>query len=326
MARRRGNAWSVPALPGILRANARACEELAIVQDRLIRVDPADAARHRRLVAAFEHEADLCRDETLPLYWVTADMSQVALDASLDLPVLSPAMAPSPSGVIATDKGLPPLPPPHRDGWMTTTGEAITAGISPSLLLWETLPAHFRLTIYAHESAMPGRLRLSTGPLQELVAVSVPRAHDGTWPPLTPTTPQEDWGGDAEGLTLDGSTLSVLSWACAAWHLMMIPTVADRRRLDTATGGPVRDGDHPEREVTHVDLRPLRQLTAPAEDAPDEGDTRTAKHRWVVRGHWTHQPYGPGASQRRLQWRESYIKGPEGAPLVRSRPVNIWRR
>lgn len=107
---------------------------------------------------------------------------------------------------------------------------------------------------------------------------------------------------------------------------MMIPTVADRRRIDPSTGGTVREHDTPTREVTHIDLRPLRQITTAPDDPDPDRETRQATHRWVVRGHWRHQPHGPGRSQRRLQWRESYIKGPEGAPLIRSRPVNIWRR
>ncbi|WP_144943423.1 hypothetical protein [Kocuria salsicia] len=76
--------------------------------------------------------------------------------------------------------------------------------------------------------------------------------------------------------------------------------------------------------MTHIDLRPLKQITT--EPADTNAPAREHTHSWVVRGHWVQQPYGPGHSQRRLQWRESYIKGPAGAPLLRSRPVNVWRR
>lgn len=45
----------------------------------------------------------------------------------------------------------------------------------------------------------------------------------------------------------------------------------------------------------------------------------TPKVQWIVRGHWTHQAYGAGSQQRRLQWIEPYWKGREGAPVnVRS--------
>lgn len=55
-----------------------------------------------------------------------------------------------------------------------------------------------------------------------------------------------------------------------------------------------------------------------------EGRRLTTRH--VVRGHWTHQPHGPGRQLRRLQWIASYTRGPEGAPLVERDAVYIWRR
>ena len=38
--------------------------------------------------------------------------------------------------------------------------------------------------------------------------------------------------------------------------------------------------------------------------------------RHVVRGHWTHQPYGPKRQLRRLQWVAPFIRGPQEAPFV----------
>lgn len=38
--------------------------------------------------------------------------------------------------------------------------------------------------------------------------------------------------------------------------------------------------------------------------------------RWVVRGHWRSQPYGPGREYRRPTWIGEHVKGPEGAPLL----------
>jgi hypothetical protein len=37
---------------------------------------------------------------------------------------------------------------------------------------------------------------------------------------------------------------------------------------------------------------------------------RVYKLRWIVRGHWRNQPYGPDRSLRRLTWIEPYWKGP----------------
>lgn len=38
------------------------------------------------------------------------------------------------------------------------------------------------------------------------------------------------------------------------------------------------------------------------------------------------QPYGPGQSLRRQTWVPSHVKGPQGAPLLSTEKVNVWRR
>lgn len=65
--------------------------------------------------------------------------------------------------------------------------------------------------------------------------------------------------------------------------------------------------------VLVVDLKPARRalLDAPTADH-DTGRRLTTRH--VVRGHWKNTPHGPGASLRRLQWIDDYIRGPQGAP------------
>lgn len=42
-------------------------------------------------------------------------------------------------------------------------------------------------------------------------------------------------------------------------------------------------------------------------------------HRWIVRGHWRQQPYGPNSALRRPRFIPPYVKGPEGAPLLAPR-------
>ncbi|GAA3032051.1 hypothetical protein GCM10017559_69080 [Streptosporangium longisporum] len=48
--------------------------------------------------------------------------------------------------------------------------------------------------------------------------------------------------------------------------------------------------------------------------------------RWVVSGHWLNQVHGPNRSLRRRQWVPSHTKGPDGAPLLITARVNVWRR
>jgi hypothetical protein len=41
--------------------------------------------------------------------------------------------------------------------------------------------------------------------------------------------------------------------------------------------------------------------------------------RWVVDGHWRHQPCGHLREERRLTWIDAYLKGPDGLPLKEGR-------
>lgn len=74
--------------------------------------------------------------------------------------------------------------------------------------------------------------------------------------------------------------------------------------------------------VQVIDLRPMRHV--PTEDTDQTG--RRYTHQWVVRGHWRQQPVGPHHSQRRPTWVSSYLKGPQGAPLLTGDRVYAWRR
>lgn len=115
--------------------------------------------------------------------------------------------------------------------------------------------------------------------------------------------------------------LRVASWLSAAWVLMATPTVAEPRPMDGRWGGPVTGQTRPRDRVTVVDMRPMRQVHTTTDAT---GRRLTTRH--VVRGHWTHQPYGPKRSLRRLQWVAPFIRGPEGSPFVGTDTVTVWRR
>lgn len=46
-------------------------------------------------------------------------------------------------------------------------------------------------------------------------------------------------------------------------------------------------------------------------------------HRWIVRGHWHTVSYGPRQTLKRLQWYDSFIKGPEDKPL--DDRATVWK-
>lgn len=338
----RRDAWTMAALPKTLQAHAHAVTTLAglnrarahalAANPALMTPSQAQAARERALLVA-QHcdvEAAVSADPATPLYWVTEAMAQVALDASQDIPAITVSGAPSPSGVIAVQKGLPALDSPDGHGWMTMASTWHTAPIAPDLFLWHTTDDEFHVIAYAHTSRMPSGVRFYDGPLHELLTLIIRRSPDGSWPVLDAPDPEvplpREHVRGMEMIQASGPRLAVLAWLAAAWHLMLMPTVAEARRIGPAPAPRNSHSTTPAAEpaITRVDLRPLRTVPTEIPAQPAEAPTRT--HRWIVRGHWTHQPHGPGGRQRRLQWRESYIKGPAGAPLSRSRPVNVWRR
>lgn len=81
------------------------------------------------------------------------------------------------------------------------------------------------------------------------------------------------------------------------------PPRPERRRAKRA--------ELPERDVHVVTLR-----GSLGEDSDAGGMGREYRHRWVVRGHWRNQPWGPKSQLRRPVWILPHVKGPANAPLL----------
>lgn len=105
----------------------------------------------------------------------------------------------------------------------------------------------------------------------------------------------------------------------ATWFLMRQPGVA------TETVAPVdkgvqrsykRSGKTPP-EVRIVDLRRHHK---PRTDH-DDTERRSINVRFMVRGHWRNQAYGPKRGLRRPMYISPFIKGPENAPLKSDIPT-----
>jgi hypothetical protein len=114
----------------------------------------------------------------------------------------------------------------------------------------------------------------------------------------------------------------------ALWILSSQPGLADPvearapNRAVARRFGRSRDGLDP-----RVKIIQLRQRHRPRDsEAPPPG-TRTYRHRWIVEGYWRNQAYGPGYSQHRPKFIESFLKGPAEAPLLRpADKVKSWTR
>ena len=247
------------------------------------------------------------------LFWATADMAAAAMDAAADVPGFAPADLPCPDGLLLFAAPLPPL----RTPVLVLRGGREWAGEVPVWGLWwhGHDPATTRVEVIARRGDLPGEM-VAGSELQPVVSMVIPRDRGLVF--------------DAAGVRVDDGRpmprdgLGVLALLSAASVMMRQPTLTDRRRLDARSGrAPVQGRTRESDRVTLVDLRPLRHVPGPDTD-PDTG--RRYRHRWVVRGHWRQQPYGPGNTLRRLQYVEPYIKGPPDAPLLATEKVMVWRR
>jgi hypothetical protein len=106
-----------------------------------------------------------------------------------------------------------------------------------------------------------------------------------------------------------------------AWALMGQPiSVAGREVADRA------ERRRCERAAAPSDCVVVRLRRLAADSAGSGAGPVEWSHRWLVSGHWTRQPYGPGRSLRRPTWISPYVKGPADKPLIVKDKVTAWVR
>jgi len=268
--------------------------------------DVAAVARRLRDVAAHVRAAEL--------YWVSDSMARVALDASADLPDWTPAAAlPTPIGMLVWERPLPLLP---VAGIPSTLWPRSALGVPQqpkapvSGVLWVQTGGTVRVTVLSRRSD-----------LVDLTDWLVIPERAAVWP----STMLEDFPADAlyTAASMRGTGAGFVSMLATTWLLMQQPTVATPRRVTPTQRGASR---LPSGALTGVSIIDLRRLDVVRDGADPDHPGRVYRHRWVVRGHWRQQPYGPGRTQRRPTWVPSYVKGPDGAPLLATEHVNVWRR
>lgn len=320
MSRRRRDDWSAPALPGLRRAYLRALEV------RQYGLHHADPDWLRRLgIDDIEQAAAATRDgaaheawtaKIADLYWVTIDMAKVALDASTDVPDLDLAAAlPSPHGIMAFSAPLPPVPADHLDALAAFQDRSLEAQASykaaadplpTDAIAWSRNRDFVHITPLTRASRDPGNIAL-IGHFIQGNAVRVP--------------------GSGQIADRDPTARALAAFLQSASTLMAMPTVAEIRDQDPRSGetrASTPASQLPEGDVRIVDLRPMKHVRLEGEAADHHG--REYRHRWVVRGHWRQQAVGPKRGQRQTTWIPSYIKGPDGAPLLSRETVMVWRR
>jgi hypothetical protein len=249
--------------------------------------------------------------ETAGLYWAQEDMTALAMHAGERLAAGSWGSSdrPSPSGLLYWAGGV---------GHMDTDGTAIpieACAWGPhdgEMMLW-LLMSRDRLTSTVNNAN--GKFVLLTEQIPPLVPVY------GSTLPIT-AEPLPMAAIDSE------LPVPVVAALASAWLLMQQPLLIDRtqERPDKPTARAYARDGRPVPEVTVVDLR--RQYT-PQDRDPDAGtDGRRYRHRWVVSGHWREYRSERYSEETRAskQWIPSHVKGPDGAPLLSTEKVNVWRR
>ncbi|MFI6496939.1 hypothetical protein [Nonomuraea typhae] len=237
------------------------------------------------------------------LYWATGDMTALAMSAGTSLTETRWATADRPSacGLIVWDGGI---------GSIDYRG----APVPISATTWGPLPGGCGIVLWiprTHIAAPDQPVREAIAPLIPCLRFVLPVTAD----PIPP-----------EGLP--SAELAAITHALAAsWLLMQQPKLVGRvtQRPDKAVRRSYGRAGRESPEVTVIDLRHLYVPDSADAGEGQEGG-RLYKHRWVVSGHWRDQPYGPNRQLRRRQWIPSYTKGPDGAPLLVTEKVNVWRR
>ncbi len=245
---------------------------------------------------------DLSGLEASTQYWVARDMTDLAVSAAASLPEWSPAAAiPAEFGLLCWAKpvGRFDWPVPGSDQriempidaflWgVTGTGVAVSAAVRSDRIAEKLNPGLARLPLLSHPMGL--------WDLEE------PVAH-----------------------RLDGGAVSPLSVLGCAWLLMQQPSVASSRQIRSgAAGSGGAQGDVDDADA--VSIIELRRLASGDRDGVGSSGRKITK-RFIVNGHWRNQRCGPGGSLRKPLYVNSYLKGPDGAPVMDSSDrVYAWRR
>lgn len=247
--------------------------------------------------------------EVAEMFWVQRDMAALAMHSGQELAAARWATAdrPAPCGLLFWQDGIGNVDshgvqiPVEACAWAPHRGE---------MLLWLFMTRDRLVTEAARARPDLQILTEQVPPLIPLYGATLPvEAEPSSLADIDPQLPQP-----------------IVAALASSWLLMQQPLLIDRtrERADKPTARAyVRDG-LPSPEVTVVDLR--RQYTPQDRDPDAGGDGRQFRHRWVVGGHWRNHAYGPGQSLRRQQWIPAHVKGPDGAPLLSTEKVNVWRR
>jgi hypothetical protein len=251
------------------------------------------------------------------LWFVSDAMTDLVAHAWKDVPAttLTPHLLPDPEGLVIFAHPLVGLDaatatPLMVDGYLWGPAELARLGVPPVECI--------SLAPVAHRQSAP--------------ALSNKYHSEDYWGPLGHT----DWaiGADTDTVTeIEPEDLTPVRVASMVedrrmmatfWLLASQPNIAEAS--DAPLPRPVRRREEragrPAPRVRLVDVRRPRRPPGP----PGAHRDVDWSHRWVVRGHWRQQAYGPGRTLHRPRWIAPFVKGPDDKPLVVDETVKVWQR
>jgi hypothetical protein len=236
------------------------------------------------------------------MFWVSADMVALALDAASDVPGFTPETdLPATHGMIVLERPLPPL-----NTWIVTPdARQVEMDLTVDVLTWTVLEGMVFIESYCRGAQVPDRL------------------YEAVLEPVCFFRGDADKFFDADDSGVDSNSHRMMEFLAAASHLMSNPSVAARSTSTPKTPAARKAAKKGQSNtVTVVDLRAPHHV-----ETGESSDTgRVYTHRWIVRGHWRNQAHGKNHMQRRITWVPSYTKGPAGKPLKETERVWAWRR
>jgi hypothetical protein len=236
------------------------------------------------------------------MFWVSADMVSLALDAASDVPGFTPETdLPATHGMIVLEKPLPPL----KTWIVTPDARKVEVDLSVDVLSWTILEDMVFIESYSRGLQIPDRL------------------YEAALEPVCYFRGRANRFFAAEDSDVDPNSHRMMEFLAAASLLMANPSVAARSTTAPKTPAARKAAKKGQSSnVTVVDLRAPHHV----ETGETSETGRVYTHRWIVRGHWRNQAHGKNHAQRRITWVPSYTKGPAGKPLKETERVWAWRR
>ncbi|KAA8828682.1 hypothetical protein [Bifidobacterium tissieri] len=234
------------------------------------------------------------------LWWVTQDMTALAVNTAEDTEGFREDVGvtiPADTGFIVWDGGLPIM--------VETPPASAVPKVRVDALFWDWIGGRLHYQLFTADRGL----------------VASQRVFYANLPLAMARTPRVDIREE----------MFIMRVLAATWALSAQPTVSMSRdgawneRVDGIKPRALKRQSTVSSEVKLVYLRENR--TSPREgDVESVEPSREYSCRWIVRGFYRNQPYGPNRSLRRKQWIPPYVKGPADKPLKLKPTVHVWRR